>query len=98
MNSSSDCKKTSLVVNTSAICARTVQRCHLNSSFRAHLLKDVLQVPDLDAAVHGGGEDTVLLAKDQGFHLDNPLEVGRQAAYKAPIAEACKSVGNTVNF
>jgi hypothetical protein len=59
----------------------------LNSSFLAHLLEDVLEVPDLDAAVHGGSEHTVLLAKDQGFHLDNPLEVGRQPAYKAPIAE-----------
>ncbi len=59
----------------------------MNSSCRAHLLEDVLEVPDLDAAVHGGGEHTVFLAEDQGFHLDNPLEVGRQPAYKATIAE-----------
>ncbi len=61
----------------------------MNSSFLAHLLEDVLQVPDLDAAVHGGGEHTVLLPEYQGLHLDYPLEVGRQPAYKAPVAEEC---------
>ncbi len=65
----------------------------MNSSFRAHLLEDVLEVPDLDAAVHGGGEDTVLLTEYQGLHLDYPLEVGRQAAYKAPIAEQGQNQG-----
>ena len=38
------------------------------------LLKDVVEVPDLDAPVNGGSDDTVVSADHQGLDLHNSLE------------------------
>ena len=38
------------------------------------LLKDVVEVPDLDAPVDGGGDDTVVSANHQRLDLNNSLE------------------------
>ena len=38
------------------------------------LLKDVIEIPDLDAAVDGRGDDTVVGANDQGLDLNDSLE------------------------
>ena len=37
------------------------------------LLKDEVQVPDLDAAIDGAGEDGVLSGRHQGLDLNDPL-------------------------
>ena len=38
------------------------------------LLKDVVEVPDLDAPVDGGSDDTVVTANHQRLDLHNSLE------------------------
>ena len=40
------------------------------------LLKDVVQVPDLDASVDGRGDDLIVGANHKGLYLNNSLEVG----------------------
>ena len=43
----------------------------VNVSF---LLKDVIEIPDLDAAVDGRGDDAIVGADDQGLDLNDSLE------------------------
>ena len=49
------------------------------------LLEDVVQVPDLDAPVDGGGDDLVVGADHQGLDLHDPLEVGRHPLDEGPV-------------
>ena len=42
------------------------------------LLEDVVEVPDLDAPVDGGGDDGVLSADNQALDVYNALEMGVQ--------------------
>ena len=42
------------------------------------LFKDVVEVPDLDAPVDGGGDDGVLSAHHQTLDIHNALEMGVQ--------------------
>ena len=47
------------------------------------LLKDVVEVPDLDAPVDGGSNDTVVSANHQRLDLHNSLERRRYATQKS---------------
>ena len=46
------------------------------------LLKDVVEVPDLDAAVDGGSDDTVVSANHQRLDLHNSLQEEEGATHK----------------
>ena len=50
-----------------------------------HLLEDVVEVPDLDASVDGGGDDTVFFTIDQRLYLNDPLKVSTDRFDKLPI-------------
>ena len=47
------------------------------------LLEDVVEVPDLDAAVQGGGEHQVVPPRHQGHHVQDTLEVGRDNLHQS---------------
>ena len=47
------------------------------------LLEDVVEVPDLDAAVQGGGDHQVVPPRHQGHHVQDTLEVGRDHLHQS---------------
>ena len=47
------------------------------------LLEDVVEVPDLDAAVQGGGDHQVVPPRHQGHHVQDTLEVRRDNLHQS---------------
>ena len=50
------------------------------------LLEDVVEVPDLDAAVQGGADHQVVTPRHQRHHVQDTLEVGRDNLHQSEVS------------